>query len=305
MAAQIFLHIKLPLLGNENMRFVFLVAILLVLVGFPAYAEMYKWVDEKGTVHFTDDLSKIPEKYRSSSESQKTLKEGPVPKKEEKPVSIPTPQKPSEPVGFEIPIKIKGEVAVAEVILNKQEKHEFIVDTGASFTKISWKMAEELRITIDENTPFIPIATASDVVLNPLVTLKSLSVEKAEVENVDVTIGDLPGYEGGLLGNSFLYKFKVVLDPINGKMTLFSLQEEPSPDRPGGYGKDYWVSRFRFYHRILERLKQMKASYEKRDLRSEKVSLNRVINAIRYFENQLNELDRKASFAIVPRNWRE
>jgi hypothetical protein len=28
-----------------------------------AHAEIYKWVDEKGTVHFTEDPSTIPEKY--------------------------------------------------------------------------------------------------------------------------------------------------------------------------------------------------------------------------------------------------
>lgn len=287
------------------MRHPFLFVILLVVMGCPAYAEMFKWVDEKGTVHFTDDLSNIPEKYRSDADSRKTPKEVSAPEKEEKPASIPTPQKPSEPIGFEVPIKIKGEVAVAEVILNKREKHEFIVDTGASFTNISWKMAKDLEITIDENTPFLPIVTASDVILNPLVTLKSVGVEKAEVENVDVTISDLPGDKGGLLGNSFLYKFRVVLDPINGKMTLFPLQGEPSPERPGGYGKDYWTSRFNFYHRILELLKKLKTKYERADLLSEKVKLNRVNNAIKYFENQLSELDRKASFASVPRNWRE
>jgi len=26
--------------------------------------EVYQWVDEKGTVHFTDDLGLVPEKYR-------------------------------------------------------------------------------------------------------------------------------------------------------------------------------------------------------------------------------------------------
>lgn len=209
-------------------------------------------------------------------------------------------------MGFEIPIKIKGEVAVAEVILNGRDKHEFTVDTGASFTNISWRMAKDLDITIDENTPFLPILTASALVFNPLVTIRSLRVGEADVENVDVTISDLPGDKGGLLGNSFLYKFKVVLDPINGKMTLFPLQGEPSPDRPGGYGKDYWVSRFRFYRTILERLKRIKTTYERVDWSSEmKASLNRVNNSIKYFENQLSELDRKASFAAVPRNWRE
>ena len=32
------------------------------------HAEVYKWIDEKGTLHFTDDESTIPEKYRQQAE---------------------------------------------------------------------------------------------------------------------------------------------------------------------------------------------------------------------------------------------
>ncbi len=288
------------------MKYVFLLVILLVMVVSPAaYADMYKWVDEKGTVHFTDDVSKIPEKYRPDAQLQKMPREFPTPKKEVEPEFVPASEKPSEPVGFEIPIKIKRDVTMAKVILNGREEYDFIVDTGASFTSISWRMAKDLGITIDENTPFIAVATASDVVLEALVTLRSVKVGEAEVENVDVLIGSPPDDMEGLLGNSFLYKFKVVLEPIHGKMTLFPLQGKPSPDRPGGYGKDYWVSRFQFYHRILERLNQMKTRYERDSSSETKLKLNRVNNAIKYFENQLSELDRKASFAAVPRNWRQ
>ena len=34
----------------------------------PSFAEVFKWVDEKGSVHFTDDLTQVPDKYRSTSE---------------------------------------------------------------------------------------------------------------------------------------------------------------------------------------------------------------------------------------------
>jgi hypothetical protein len=37
-----------------------------------SYAETYKWVDEKGTVHFTDDPATIPEKYRDKANSRTT-----------------------------------------------------------------------------------------------------------------------------------------------------------------------------------------------------------------------------------------
>ena len=187
--------------------------------------------------------------------------------------------------------------------LNESLRQHFIVDTGASFTVIRREAAKELGIPIDENTPFIPITTASSVIFNPLVTLRSIRVGEAQVEDVDVLVHNLPGNSAGLLGNSFLSKFKVVLDSINGKMTLYSLQGTPSVDRPGGYGRDFWVSQFRLYTRAIDELKKIKRKYEGGGGSSSE--LVRVNNAIRYFENRLSELERKASFVGVPRNWRQ
>jgi clan AA aspartic protease (TIGR02281 family) len=283
------------------MKFFLLIFILLAGMVPSSYGETYKWVDEKGTVHFTDDLSSIPEKYRQDAETRKPPKEISTPQPKGKPTSTPSP-KASEAEGISIDLVRKGELSLAEVILEGRIKQHFIVDTGASFTVINRATAKELGITIDENTPFIPIFTASSLIFTPLVTLMSIQVGNAEVKNVDVLIHDMPSDSAGLLGNSFLNKFKVMIDSVNGKMTLFSMQGTPSPDRPGGYGKDFWVGQFHFYNRVLEELKKIKRKYEGRGSSSE---LARVNNAIRYFENQLSELERKASFAGVPRNWRQ
>jgi clan AA aspartic protease (TIGR02281 family) len=281
--------------------------IILILFVTPCYGEMYKWVDEKGTLHFADDLSKVPEKYRSDAEMRKApkeMKEVSVPETQEKPKTAPgTTSSPGtvETQGYEVNLFRRHELWLTEVVLNGRVKQYFIVDTGASFTLISRQVANELGIPINETTPFIRVASVSDVMLTPLVTLRSIQVGKAEVENVDTLVYNMPSYSG-LLGNSFLNKFKVVIDSLNGKMTLFSMQGTPSPDRPGGYTREYWVGQFRFYNRNLEELRRLKTNYESRGSQAE---LNRINNAIRYFEGQLNELERKASFAGVPRNWRE
>jgi chromosome segregation ATPase len=34
-----------------------------------AFGQVYKWVDEKGVTHFTDDLTQIPEKYRPQTKT--------------------------------------------------------------------------------------------------------------------------------------------------------------------------------------------------------------------------------------------
>ncbi len=270
----------------------------------PCYGEMYKWVDEKGTVHFTDDLTKIPERYRPDAEIRKPpkgTKESFPPVAKEKPVPPPV-VKPPGLEGKEVNLLRRHELLLTEVILNDRVKRYFVVDSGASFTLINRETASELGLTIDENTPFLPVATVSSIIFAPLVTLKSLRVGNVEAENVDALVYTMASDKEGLLGNTFLNRFKVVLDSAHAKMTLFPMQGTPSPDRPGGYSQDYWVSQFRFYHRVIADLKNLKKRYE---ARGTSLELNQINNAIRYFENQLNEFERKASFAGVPRNWRE
>jgi clan AA aspartic protease (TIGR02281 family) len=287
------------------MKWALFLMVVLVAFASPAGAEMYRWVDEKGTVHFTDDLSKIPEKYRPDAETRKgpreTTPSGAREKSKVSPLSQPSP-KPSEPQGFEVPLARRNQIMFAEVLLNGAVRRNFIVDSGASYVLIDRGTARELGVTIDEYTPFIPVSTVSEVILTPLVTLRSVQVGGAEVENVEALIYTMPSDKHGLLGNSFLNRFRMVLDSVNAKMTLYSVQGVSSPDRPGGYDRDYWAGRFRFLHYNLEVLKKLKGSYERKDARTD---LNRVNNAIRYFENQLSEWERKASLAGVPHQWRE
>lgn len=54
--------------------------------------EVYRWVDEKGTVHFTDDLGQVPEKYQKKIQKEKFQKEPSPPP----PTSPPTPSLPKE-----------------------------------------------------------------------------------------------------------------------------------------------------------------------------------------------------------------
>jgi len=46
----------------------------LLMIHFPVHAEVYKWADENGNFHFTDDYSNIPEKYGQQVE-RKSLPE--------------------------------------------------------------------------------------------------------------------------------------------------------------------------------------------------------------------------------------
>jgi hypothetical protein len=72
--------------GGDTMKKTILIAALtmsLLMIPFLVHAEVYKWVDEKGTVHFTDDNSRIPEKYGQQVE-KRFFSEDPKPITEEK-----------------------------------------------------------------------------------------------------------------------------------------------------------------------------------------------------------------------------
>jgi len=56
------------------MRIIFKIVVIVVCLAVPCLvsAEIYKWLDVKGTIHFTDDPATIPEKYWDETESRTT-----------------------------------------------------------------------------------------------------------------------------------------------------------------------------------------------------------------------------------------
>lgn len=68
----------------------FILILLFLLAATLSHAQVYKWVDEKGIVHFTDDMTQIPEKYRRAikevevrEEKIETKEEGEAPQKKQ------------------------------------------------------------------------------------------------------------------------------------------------------------------------------------------------------------------------------
>jgi hypothetical protein len=60
---------------EDTMYKAFMVLIVLCLAAGSAAAETYKWVDDKGTINFTEDYSKIPKKYRKKVKVKRDIGE--------------------------------------------------------------------------------------------------------------------------------------------------------------------------------------------------------------------------------------
>lgn len=96
------------------------------------------------------------------------------------------------------------------------------LDTGATYTMIPWEIAGALGYEPERSKERVDMVTASGVERAPLVTLKSVSLGGEEVEGVQALVHDLPprSYVDGLLGLSFLRKFKISLDFKEGILEL-------------------------------------------------------------------------------------
>jgi hypothetical protein len=152
----------------------------LLTIPFLLHAEFYKWTDDKGDVHFTDDYSKIPEKYRPVAETQRF----PQDPKETSPASVekkPTPAlapKVSEPAVRKTPLLPRE---VFEGVISKLDAFgRSFVATGEKGT-ISFPISEDTRI-IDEFGKEVPF---EDLKRRMSVTAGGISVSVKYIRDGD------------------------------------------------------------------------------------------------------------------------
>jgi len=96
------------------------------------------------------------------------------------------------------------------------------LDTGATYTMIPWDIAEVLGYKPELSKDRVPLVTASGVERAPLITLKSISAFGKAADDVQTIVHNLPekSYVDGLLGLSFLKRFRLYLDFQAGILEL-------------------------------------------------------------------------------------
>ena len=175
-------------------------------------ADYYRWVDQNGVVHFTDNLHNIPESQRG--QAGRIISNEP-PRRQPPPAPV-APNKAS------IPFEKQGQVVVVEATLNKKTAAKFVVDTGASYTMISSAIAKELAIETEQNRQTAPFQTANGIIQAPLVSLESISVGGMEIRNLTAAVHDVLSDPriAGLLGLNFLSNFRMDIDTQKGVLHL-------------------------------------------------------------------------------------
>jgi len=124
----------------------------------------------------------------------------------------------------QVPIQRQGGSAVVPARVNGEPVGVFILDTGASYTSLSTSVARRLGISNSGNAT-VRLVTASGIIQAPLALLDEVDIGGAVARHVPIVIHDLPGLPSsvvGLLGMSFLERFRVNLDFGSGLLVLES-----------------------------------------------------------------------------------
>ena len=176
-------------------------------------AEYYRWVDDSGVLHITDNLHNVPQTQRAGANRIQAQES---PRSREPEIKPPPPKKAS------IPLEKHGQVAIIQATLNNKRSAKFVVDTGASYTLISSAFARELSIDVGQNPKTLPFQTANGLIQAPVTNLESIMVGGLEIRNLPAAVHDaVPDPEvAGLLGLNFLSNFRMDIDTQKGMLYL-------------------------------------------------------------------------------------
>jgi clan AA aspartic protease (TIGR02281 family) len=199
--------------GLSRLFLLFVVLICLTANPLPA-AEYYRWVDQNGVLHITDNLHNVPPEQRGNTnriQAQET-----PPRAADPEIKPPPPKKAS------IPLEKHGQVAIIQATLNNKRSAKFVVDTGASYTLISTALARDLAIDVGQNPKTLPFQTANGLIQAPVTNLESITVGGMEIRNLPAAVHDaMPDPQvAGLLGLNFLSNFRMDIDTQKGMLYL-------------------------------------------------------------------------------------
>jgi len=165
--------------------------------------EIYRWQDEQGRLHFTDNLSTVPE-----SQINRVIRH-----EWDKSISRP----PSVESGERtlIPYRGEGKAITLPAHVNGRLTALFLLDTCATYTQITKNDA--LMLDIDfQSSPMIRTWVADGrFVRMPKVTIRSIRVGSLEVKDLEVLVGEVR-----LLGLNFLRQFHMMIDSSRGQIIL-------------------------------------------------------------------------------------
>lgn len=260
----------------------------------PARADIYHWTDAAGRIHFTQDLSRVPAAHREAAERSA---------RKETPSSVAAPAALARvaPVArlrggrpIEVPFERQGNAMLVYARINDSVTAPFIVDTGASDVVLPGHVARAAGILVTPETPRQSYQTANGMIESPIVTLESVQVGGARVENLRGSLSE--SMSVGLLGGTFFNNFTMQIDPAEGVISLLE-----STQMRAGANPEEWRARFRELRREIAAIDAHTSGGQLLD----EARLRTFTEKRAALLAELEVLEREAIAAGVPQAWRE
>ncbi len=269
-------------------------------------AAIFSYKDENGAIHFTDDISKIPEEFRENGEGYGKAEEArgshrTTPAAElqsSPPLEIPVVSSSAKEVQIPL-IPVSGGNFLVEVLLNNRVKAKLMLDTGASFITLSEEVGQKLGVLNSGTSAEMPFNTAGGEAWMPLIALQTVSAGSATSQLVEASIAKHIKDIDGLLGMSFLGDFRFEIDRTNKLLTL----KPPSKNEEvtwGGKPGNWWKSRFEYYETSVKSFSNRANQMQRRG--HEKAA--NMLKTAEFYKDLRQNLESRAMISGVPQQFR-
>ena len=283
-----------------------LALIFFLLTGFAtmSIAGIFSYRDDKGAIHFTDDLNKIPKEVRESEKGVSKHLESRgshrvVPNSSQK-KSIELPGYLSTGQEIQIPlIPVNGGNFLVDTVLNGRVKARLMLDTGASLVTLTELIGKKLGVSSYSSSAELPFSTAGGEEWMPLLSLDTVAIGSAKAQLVEASINSHIKDIDGLLGMSFLGDFRFEIDRTNKLLTL------KPPQNPGDLAWDgkpgsWWLSRFEHLDKAIKSY-SARASFLERRGHTKAVNMQKTVE---FYRNLRQKLQTRASISGLPEKFR-
>jgi clan AA aspartic protease (TIGR02281 family) len=257
-----------------------------------ASAEVYRWVDEAGQLHFAQSLQQVPRQFRVQVRNAEPTKSSGNFQSFLNPAAA---SMSSSSKTHRIPFRYEGSLMRVNAMVNSAVNVPFFIDTGASGVSLPARYARQLGITVGPDTQKITVRTANGTIRVPLVRLDSVVLGTARVDGLMATLN--PTTDVGLLGGAFFNNYKYQVDPSTSVMTL-----EPNHAAPPKLSESYWRDRFGTVHRGLDELDAYLGKYGENLHQKRREELEQKRETL---QAALDTLQLEANGDNVPRAWRQ
>ncbi len=271
-------------------------------------AEIYRWRDAQGQLHFAQELNQVPPAHRAEARSSLGANSSPgrvqrysAPPEASDPRTQTQRNAPSATARgriHQIAVTPTASSMRVEVRLNGRVTAPFYVDTGASDVVIPEWVARELGLDLSQaRTGFY--GTANGTVQQSLVTLESVELGSARVTSVPASVS--PSMQVGLLGLSFFNHFRYRIDPASGSIVLEDNGLVESGRIRGGRSRAQWRREF---EALAGRREVIQVEIERTNPHHSRrrAELQAMIDEV---DRQRTVLDGEADDARVPMQWRD